>query len=161
MASATTFTDQAPDPLNMHTYTWAEWSILTISLLLFGCYCICVGICYHKWMIRNEILTENDINDIEEPEVSPFKKKRKKFKSNILSPSSKNKHPMSFNDAQIQQHINESMVANHSVLKEHNDGKLKYQTLNRNLEMSTTTTETAAQLVGQSMVADTTLNENH
>ena len=56
-------TDEEPDLLNLNTYGWAEWTVFTTALLIFGCCCFGIGICYHKWRMRNHILTDDDIED--------------------------------------------------------------------------------------------------
>ena len=141
-------TEEEPDLLNLNTYGWAEWTVFTTMLSIFGGCCFLIGICYHKWRMKNHILTDDDIEDRADDDDDNkirFRATFAKFtamltprstsktstkgggKSFLFSPTLKAK-PETWNKDQINRHLGQSVVHSPPHLKIE-DGKVSFITL--------------------------------
>eukprot|EP01084_Bolivina_argentea_P096862 174121_1 len=58
--------DNTFDLLNLNSYQWGEWFFLCTMLIILCCCCVGVGCCYHRYKVRDRILTDDQIQDLED-----------------------------------------------------------------------------------------------
>ena len=132
------------DFLNLRTYDWAEWVIFSVILLVFGLCWFGIGICYHKWRMKNHILTDDDIADRVNDNKVTFRgtirkltgklsftpKVHKKSGSRLFSPSF-SKNPTSWSQGKIRLNLEKSVdgkqIKQGNITKK--NGKMAFTTL--------------------------------
>ena len=58
--------DDQFDLLNLHSYGWGEWFFLVAMIILLILCFIGIGCCVHKYRVKDRILTDEQIKDLED-----------------------------------------------------------------------------------------------